>query len=122
MYLPMDDHHLVLEQGWVKSIPTGGESPSPGVNRLFHSLLSSSPRACAVLLTGMGADGAEGLKALRDRGCHTIVQDEDTSLIYGMPRAAKELGAAEEELPLHNIGPRLRVLFGQTTTRGPRPA
>ncbi|HEY8211863.1 MAG TPA: chemotaxis protein CheB [Myxococcaceae bacterium] len=120
VYLPPDDHHLVLEQGYVKSIPTGGESPAPGVNRLFGSLLGTAPRTCAVLLTGMGADGAEGLKALRDRGCHTIVQDEESSLIYGMPRAAKELGAAEEELPLHTIGPRLRALFGQTT-RGTRP-
>ncbi|HVE82501.1 MAG TPA: chemotaxis protein CheB, partial [Myxococcales bacterium] len=112
-YMPLDDHDLVMEQGQVRSVKSAGEHPvhaSPNVNRLFTSLLDASPRACAVLLTGMGTDGAEGLKALHERGCHTIVQDEESSLIYGMPRAAKELGAATEELPLHTIGPRLRAL------------
>jgi len=121
VYLPLDDHDLVMEQGQVRSVKAEGEHSSPNVNRLFTSLLDLAPRVCAVLLTGMGSDGAEGLKALHERGCHTIVQDEESSLIYGMPRAAKELGAAIEELPLHTIGPRLRALFGQTT-RGPRPA
>ncbi|HVE85153.1 MAG TPA: chemotaxis protein CheB [Myxococcales bacterium] len=120
VYLPVDDRHLVLEKGEVASLPAPGESPVPNVNRLFASLLDESPNACAVLLTGMGSDGAEGLKLLHDRGCHTIIQDEDTSLIYGMPRVAKELGAAVEELPLHAIGPRLRALFGQSN-RGTRP-
>jgi two-component system chemotaxis response regulator CheB len=120
VYLPLDDHDLVLESDLVRSAIATGE-PSPSVNRLFTSLLDAAPRACAVLLTGMGADGASGLKALHERGCHTIVQDEESSLIYGMPRAAKELGAATEELPLHTIGPRLRALFGHTI-RGTRPA
>lgn len=121
VYLPMDDHDLVVEHGLVRSAKAQGDHPSPSVNRLFASLVDAAPRACAVLLTGMGSDGAEGLKALHDRGCHTIVQDEESSLIYGMPRAAKELGAATEELALHTIGPRLRSLFGQTV-RGTRPA
>lgn len=120
VYLPLDDHHLVMEQGQVRSAPAAGESPAPSVNRLFASLCEGASRTCAVLLTGMGSDGAEGLKRLRERGCHTIIQDEDTSLIYGMPRAAKELGAAVEELPLHAIGPRLRALFGHCK-RGNRP-
>jgi two-component system chemotaxis response regulator CheB len=121
-YLPLDDHDLVMEQGLLRSARApGGDQPAPSVNRLFASLLDAAPRACAVLLTGMGSDGAEGLRALHDRGCHTIVQDEESSLIYGMPRAAKELGAATEELPLHTIGPRLRALFGQAV-RGTRPA
>ncbi|HZN94451.1 MAG TPA: chemotaxis protein CheB, partial [Myxococcales bacterium] len=90
------------------------------VDRLFSSLVEVAPRACAVLLTGMGSDGAEGLKALHDRGCHTIIQDEESSLIYGMPRVAKELGGAVEELPLHTIGPRLCALYGRSN-RGTRP-
>ena len=60
-----------------------------------------------VLLTGMGRDGATGLKALRDRGHHTIAQDEATSAVYGMPKAAAALNAAVETLPIERIAARL---------------
>jgi chemotaxis response regulator CheB len=60
-----------------------------------------------VLLTGMGKDGALGLKALRDRGHHTIAQDEATSAVYGMPKAAAALNAAVETLPIERIASRL---------------
>jgi two-component system chemotaxis response regulator CheB len=56
-----------------------------------------------VILTGMGRDGAAGLAALRQGGATTIGQDEATSLVYGMPRAAWELGAVEQRLPLSQI-------------------
>jgi two-component system response regulator WspF len=65
-----------------------------------------------VLLTGMGRDGAPGLKLLRDAGFRTIAQDQSTSAVYGMPKAAAAINAASEILPLHKIGPRLRELFG----------
>jgi two-component system, chemotaxis family, response regulator WspF len=61
----------------------------------------------AVLLTGMGRDGAEGLRVLRSRHHHTIAQDQGSSAVYGMPKAAAELNAATEILPLEQIGPRL---------------
>jgi two-component system response regulator WspF len=57
-----------------------------------------------VLLTGMGRDGAAGLLALRRAGKVTIAQDEASSAVYGMPRAAADLGAAQKILPLDNIG------------------
>jgi two-component system response regulator WspF len=63
-----------------------------------------------VLLTGMGRDGAAGLKALRDAGHHTIIQNRATSVVYGMPKAAAEMDAAAEVLPLGGIGPRLLAL------------
>lgn len=68
----------------------------------------------ATLLTGMGRDGAAGLSALRGHGHHTIAQDEATSAVYGMPKAAAELRSATEILPLGRIGPRLAALARKT--------
>jgi chemotaxis response regulator CheB len=67
----------------------------------------------AVVLTGMGRDGAEGLRVLRRHGHHTIAQDQSSSAVYGMPRAAAELQAAREILPLDRIGLRLMSLVAQ---------
>ena len=76
----------------------------PSVNVFFTSVAQMWPRpGVAVLLTGMGSDGGEGLLALRARGWHTIAQDAATSVIYGMPRAAAELGAAMQILPIEDI-------------------
>jgi two-component system response regulator WspF len=76
----------------------------PSVDVFFFSILSHWPRkGVAVLLTGMGGDGARGLKALRNAGWHTIAQDEKTSVVYGMPKAAAALDAAVEILPLGKI-------------------
>lgn len=78
----------------------------PSADVLFSSLSVYCPRpGVAVLLTGMGTDGAEGLLRLRRIGWHTIAQDESTCVVYGMPRAAVELRAASEVLPLPLIGP-----------------
>mgnify|MGYP006162295931 CR=1 FL=1 len=63
--------------------------------------------AIGVLLTGMGRDGARGLKQMRERGFHTIAQDQASSAVYGMPKAAAALDAAVEILPLNKIAPRL---------------
>jgi two-component system chemotaxis response regulator CheB len=63
--------------------------------------------ALGVLLTGMGEDGAEGLKKLRDRGGYTIAEDESTAVVYGMPLEAVRLGAVCESLPLPAIAPRI---------------
>jgi two-component system chemotaxis response regulator CheB len=76
----------------------------PAVDELFFSAakLAGGP-AVGILLTGMGTDGAEGLLALRKAGCHTIAQDEESCVVFGMPRAAIELGAAIEVRPLQAI-------------------
>ena len=76
----------------------------PSVDVLFHSVAREKPgRAIACLLTGMGRDGADGMLALRTSGSMTIAQDEETSIIYGMPRAAVQLDAASCVLPLEQI-------------------
>lgn len=81
--------------------PRNGHRPS--VDNLFDSAVPYAPVAAAALLTGMGADGATGLKALRDAGAFTIAQDRATSVVWGMPRVAAEIGAAVAVLPLDRI-------------------
>jgi two-component system response regulator WspF len=76
----------------------------PSVDEFFLSLARHWKRpGVAALLTGMGRDGARGLAALREAGWHTIAQDERTSVVYGMPKAAVEAGAAIEVLPIEKI-------------------
>ncbi len=85
---------------------TSGHRPS--VDRLFHAVAAcAGPRAVGAILTGMGRDGANGLSALRANGADTIGQDEATSIVYGMPRAAQECGAVMRQLPLEKIGPEI---------------
>jgi len=76
----------------------------PAVDVLFKSAADcgAAPHALAGIFTGMGKDGAEGLLKLRQRGATTFAQDEATCVVYGMPRAAWELGAAQRQLPLHH--------------------
>lgn len=86
----------------------------PSVDVLFHSLAQVVQGAVAtVVLTGMGSDGAEATKVLRDRGGWSIIQDEATSVVWGMPGAVQALGAADEILPLDAIAPRLWELLSR---------
>jgi chemotaxis response regulator CheB len=76
----------------------------PGVDATFDSIAASiGPRAIGVLLTGMGRDGAAGLKSMRDAGAITIGQDEESSAVWGMPAAAAACGAVQRQLPLSEI-------------------
>lgn len=76
----------------------------PSVTPLFVSAARAyGPRVCGVILTGMGRDGAEGMKAIKEAGGPTLAQDEATSAVFGMPRAAIELGAVDRVLPLDDI-------------------
>ena len=85
----------------------------PSVDRLFESAAEGfGRRAIGVLLTGMGEDGAQGMLKLRQMGAHTIVQDRASCLVFGMPGAAVELGAAEQMLSIKHIGPVLCRLAG----------
>lgn len=98
----------VVRAGGVLSLDCeGSESVSghcPSVNVLFDSVATAARgRSVGIILTGMGSDGASGLLAMRGAGAATIAQDEATSVVYGMPKAAAENGAAEQVLPLPRI-------------------
>jgi len=111
--------HLRIEAGGVLRLDT--ESPArrghrPSVDDLFFSCAESCPREVAgVLLTGMGADGVEGLLALRKAGGLTLVQDEASSIVFGMPRVALERGAADVALPPKGIARALARLRGKAS-------
>ena len=117
-YLPPGDRHLrVIRDGarWRCRIDDGPpvNRHRPAVDVLFRSVAQSAgANAVAAILTGMGDDGARGLLELRQAGAATLVQDEATSVVWGMPGAAFKLGAAQEVLPLDRIATRLLELAG----------
>ena len=107
--------HLVLDPaGRVKYQREPADEPyRPSVDVFFRSLLRGAVRpSVAVLLTGMGRDGAAGLLQLRQAGWHTIAQDESSSVVWGMPGAAVQLGAAEQTLPIEAISIAVRTGMG----------
>ena len=113
-----DDRHLTVDSRsrvrLVLEAPVDGHRPSG--TRLLASLADAlGPRAAGVVLTGMGRDGAAGLAALRRAGGRTAAQDEATSVVYGMPRAALDARAAEASIPLENVAPYLLGLVGRGT-------
>jgi two-component system chemotaxis response regulator CheB len=82
----------------------GRTSKFPSVDLLFRSAAEHAGRnAVGVILTGMGADGAKGMLQLKEAGAYTIAQDEATCAVFGMPRAAIELGGIGKVLPLQEI-------------------
>lgn len=77
----------------------------PSVDRLFESVArAAGGKALGVILTGMGRDGAQGLKTIRDSGGRTLGQDEQSCVVYGMPKAAADIGAVERQVSLERIG------------------
>jgi two-component system, chemotaxis family, response regulator WspF len=100
-----DDHIVLRPDGSFGYTKEPAENPfRPSADVLFHSLARHWRRpSVAMLLTGIGRDGALGLLELRQAGWHTIAQDERTSVVYGMPQAATQLGAAVEILPIEKI-------------------
>ncbi|SEN09605.1 two-component system, chemotaxis family, response regulator CheB [Sphingomonas gellani] len=105
---PGGTHHLEVRGSnhWycrlVPDDPVSGHRPS--VDRLFASVAQTcGSKAVGAILTGMGRDGATGLKAMRNAGSFTVGQDQATSTVYGMPCVAFEIGAVEQQLPLSRI-------------------
>ena len=94
--------------------PGSADDPvCPSINRLFSSVATvAGGRSLGILLTGMGDDGADGLLAMRRAGAVTIAEDESTCVVYGMPKAAKEAGAAGRILPLQQMNKAIREFAG----------
>lgn len=119
---PGGDFHLEVEGTRhlrckvTRGDPVSGHCPS--VDVLFNSVARcAKDRSVGVILTGMGRDGANGLLAIRQAGGRTLGQDEATCVVYGMPRAAYELGAVERQLPLERLGPAVRNLTNKEMER-----
>lgn len=112
VYLAADDRHLELDGAFVLAKPASGDHATPSVDRLFISAARHPEGVVGVVLTGMGTDGLKGLLTLRERGCTTFAQDEASCLVYGMPRAAVQAGAASEQLSPASIAIRIRQLAG----------
>jgi len=85
----------------------------PSVDAMFSSVAKvAGNHAVAALLTGMGKDGADGLLEIRKAGGRTIGQDEESCVVYGMPKAAYDIGAVEYQLPLHSIAHKIYSILG----------
>ena len=109
VYIAPGGRHLLVERDGARYLCRVQHGPPvnrhcPSVDVLFRSVAQKvGPNAVGVILTGMGDDGARGLREMRDAGAATIAQDEASSVVWGMPGAAVKLGAAGEVLPLRQI-------------------
>lgn len=124
VYIAPGDRHLIVERDGARYRCRLNDGPHvnrhrPSVDVMFRSVAQNvGPNAVGVLLTGMGDDGARGLKEMLEAGARTIAQDEQSSVVWGMPGSAVRLGAAEQVLPLQRIAAQLLEL----ATRAARPA
>ena len=119
VYIAPDDRHMLVDSFGHLTLspaaPVGGHRPS--VTPLFESVARAFGRAAVgVILTGMGADGAIGMKALRRAGALTLAQDEASSVVFGMPKEAIALGAVLRIVPLENIARILQELVPAAVT------
>lgn len=109
VYIAHGDYHMVVRrEGGNYKIKLGtGDKVSghcPSVDVLFNSIATYvGANAIGIILTGMGSDGAKGLLKMKNTGAKTIGQDEKTSVVYGMPKIAYEIGAVQKQLPLGKI-------------------
>jgi two-component system chemotaxis response regulator CheB len=118
------NRHMLLQQngtGFRVRIKNGPavNHQRPSVDVLFQSVArSAGSSAIGVLLTGMGADGAKGLLAMHEAGAYTLAQDEETCVVFGMPREAIQLGAVDAVVPIQQI-PRAILRFLQRQEKKP---
>ena len=98
--------------GWqtIMVPPQGYEKYNPSVEHLFRSALRHAPNVVAIIMTGLGNDGAQTMRRLRENGALTLGQSENSCVVYGMPRAAMEIGAVQEQVHIEKIASRLVAL------------
>lgn len=107
------NHHMVLRRSGARYLVEVKDGPRvhhhrPAVDVTFHSVARyAGTNAVGVILTGMGADGAEGLLAMRQAGAHTLSQDEASCVVYGMPKEAVKVGAVEQVVPLERLAAKI---------------
>ena len=103
-------------QGYTVRVERGAKVSGhcPSVDVLMHSVAQhAGPRGIGILLTGMGGDGAEGMKAMRQAGAITLAQDEHTCVVFGMPKEAYQRGGVERLVPLQDMARQLlRSVYG----------
>jgi two-component system chemotaxis response regulator CheB len=122
-YIAPGDRHLrVIRDGSHYRCQVTEDPPCnrhrPSVDVLFESMARSvGASAIGVILTGMGADGARGLKQMRERGAHTIAQDERSSVVWGMPGAAVALGAVQHIVPIEEVAAALAGISADQAAR-----
>lgn len=114
IYFAPTGQNMVLEGSVLRfEAPKSGQLYIPSADTLLESVARSyGKRAIGVLLTGMGADGANGMKRLHDLGAATVAQDEESSTVFGMPKAAIDLGAADQVLAITDIAAAIEELVG----------
>ena len=124
VYIAPGDQHLLVERDGARYRCRLNDGPHvnrhrPSVDVMFRSVAQNvGPNATGVILTGMGDDGARGLKEMLEAGAHTIAQDEASSVVWGMPGAAVRLGAAHKIMPLQRIPDELlEILAGRSGAR-----
>lgn len=113
-----NDCHMIMERGRIRLVPGAPVNCCrPSIDVFFNSLAEDQgTRVVGVLLTGMGKDGAMGLRRIKEQGGTTIAQDKESSAVFGMPKAAVELNAVDEVLPLPEIPAAIARLFGHRAT------
>jgi two-component system chemotaxis response regulator CheB len=122
IYIAPGACHLELRAGakgyycrLIDKEPVNGFKPS--VDVLFHSVANvAGAHAVGVIMSGMGRDGVEGLKAMREAGASTLGQDAASSAVYGMPKAAFEIGAVQRQVPLERLAMEILKLTNSQTT------
>ena len=113
VYIAPGNRHLIVERSGARYICRLNDGPAvnrhkPSVDVMFRSVAQSvGANAVGVILTGMGADGAAGLKEMLENGAKTLVQDEKSSVVWGMPGEAYKMGAASDQYPLEQIAKEL---------------
>ncbi len=113
VYIAPGNRHLIVERSGARYICRLNDGPpvnrhKPSVDVMFRSVAQNvGPNAVGVILTGMGADGAAGLKEMLENGAATLVQDEKSSVVWGMPGEAFKMGAAKDQYPLEKIAKEL---------------